>query len=73
LLRCLYVEHGEEQHLKENSDLNVEVTPYVHVKIKIEQGFTIAFCSKFYTSLVSLYNLHQYPFDHMWNNNEIGV
>jgi hypothetical protein len=73
LLKYLYVEHGEEQHLKGNLDLNVEVTPSIHVKIKIEQGLTISFYGKFYTSLVSLYNLHQYLFDHMWNNNEIGV
>jgi hypothetical protein len=38
LLRCLHVEHGEEQHLRENLDLNVKATPFVHVKIKIEQG-----------------------------------
>jgi hypothetical protein len=37
------------------------------------QGLTIAYCNKLYTNLVSLYNLHQYPFDHIWNNDEIGV
>ncbi len=38
LLRCLYVEHGEEQHLTWNLDLNVKATPFVHVKVEIEQG-----------------------------------
>jgi hypothetical protein len=33
----------------------------------------VASWSKFYTNLVSLYNQHQYPFDHIWNNDEIGV
>jgi len=38
LLTCLHVEHGEEQHLSGNSDLNVKATPFIHVKVKIEQG-----------------------------------
>jgi hypothetical protein len=38
LLKCLHVEHGEEQHLKGNSKLTVETTPSVHVKVEIEQG-----------------------------------
>jgi hypothetical protein len=38
LLRCLHVKHGEEQHLKGHLDLNVKVTPSIHVKVKIEQG-----------------------------------
>jgi hypothetical protein len=35
LLSCLHVEHGEEQHLRGNSDLNVKATSFVHVKVKI--------------------------------------
>ncbi len=42
LLKCLHVEHGEEQHFKAkirgNSNLNVEATSLVHVKVKIKQG-----------------------------------
>jgi hypothetical protein len=42
LLRCLYVGHGEEQHItieiKRNLALNVEATLLVHVKVEIEQG-----------------------------------
>jgi hypothetical protein len=38
LLRCLHVKHGEEQHLRGNSNLNVETTPFVHVKGEIKQG-----------------------------------
>jgi hypothetical protein len=38
LLRCLHVEHGEEQHLSGNSKMNVEATPFLHVKVKIKQG-----------------------------------
>jgi hypothetical protein len=38
LLRCLHVEHGEEQQLKGNLDLNVKATPFVHVKVEIGQG-----------------------------------
>jgi hypothetical protein len=37
------------------------------------QSLTAACCSKLYTNLASLYNLHQYPFDHIWNNNETCV
>jgi hypothetical protein len=38
LVKCLHVEHGKEQHWRENSNLNVETTPSIHVKVKIEQG-----------------------------------
>jgi hypothetical protein len=38
MLRCLHVEHREEQCLKRNSNLNVETTPFVHVKVEMEQG-----------------------------------
>ncbi len=38
MLRYLYVEHGEEQHIRGNSNLNVERTHSVHVKVEIEQG-----------------------------------
>lgn len=38
MLRYLHVEHGEDQHLKGNSYLNVEITPFICVKVKIEQG-----------------------------------
>jgi hypothetical protein len=38
LLKCIHVEHGEEQHLRGNSNLNVETTPLAHVKVEIEQG-----------------------------------
>jgi len=42
LLKCLHVEHGEEQHFKAkirgNSNMNVEATHLVHVKVNIKQG-----------------------------------
>jgi hypothetical protein len=38
LLTCLHVEHGKEQHPRGNSNMNVEATSFVHVKVKIEQG-----------------------------------
>jgi hypothetical protein len=38
LLRCLHVEHGEEQHLRSNSNLNVRKTPSIHGKVEIGQG-----------------------------------
>jgi len=38
LLKCLHVEHGEEQHLRGISSLNVETTPLAHVKVEIEEG-----------------------------------
>jgi hypothetical protein len=36
LLRCLHVEHGEKQHLKGDSNMYVEATSFVHVKVKIK-------------------------------------
>jgi hypothetical protein len=42
LLRCLHVEHGEEQHFKAkirgNSNMIIEATCLMHVKVKIKQG-----------------------------------
>jgi hypothetical protein len=57
----------------ENQHPNVVIRQDEGLETCRTQGLIVVYYIKFYTNLVSLYNLHQYPSNHIWNIDEIGV
>jgi hypothetical protein len=43
------------------------------LNISKAEGQTVVTCNSLYENLQSLYNKHNYPLDHIWNCDEIGI